>query len=102
MKQFRKDPQDILDYSCDWTAWLAAAADPPDTVTDSSWSVSPSPGLLIGDGTNGAPVDSFSDVSSTVWLKDGAVGEFYRVTNHITTAGDREADQTFVVQIQQR
>jgi hypothetical protein len=101
MRTFRKDPQDILDYSFDWTAWLAAAADIPDTISASSWSASPA-GLVIGSGINGAPVPSFSATSSTVWLKDGTVGEFYRVTNHITTGGGRQADSTFIVNIQQR
>jgi len=107
MKQYFKDPQDILDFSFDWTEWLREATAAtflggvPDEIVASSWSVSPA-GLVIGDGSNGAPVASFSDVSSTVWVKDGTLGEFYRLTNHITTQGGRQADSTLIVQIRQR
>ena len=88
MKTFQKDPDARLDYTGSWAKWLATAGG--DAITASSWTV---PDGIVEDGV------SFTDDTTTIWLKGGTVGEKYRITNHIETAGGREDDRTILVEI---
>ena len=85
---FTKDPNAVLDYSIDWTRWLAG-----DQIAASEWMV-PS-GL-----TNMA--DSKTATSATAWLSGGTVGQSYTVTNRITTAAGRTEDRSFTIRIEER
>ena len=78
-----KDPQAVLDYTINWTAWLDS-----DTISAVAWSAD-----------SGITVDSssFTDTSATVWLSEGVLGSEYVVTCHVTTAGGREDDRSFKV-----
>jgi len=87
MSDFIKDPDAVLDYSVDWTAWLDT-----DTISSSGWS-SPE-GLTVVDTT-------FVATSATVWLSGGTVGHRYRITNHIVTAAGRENDRTISIRVQE-
>lgn len=86
------DPQAVLDYSFDWSAWLAGQ----DTISASSWSVDGSDAALVIDSTD------FTVLSTTVWLSGGTVNRTYKVTNHITTVGGREDDRTLLIKVKQR
>lgn len=79
-----KDPDAILDYQIDWTAWLS-----DDTIESSEWLVPD--GLTLG---TGAQAPSNTTTTATCWLSGGTVGERYQVTNRITTAGGRTDDRT--------
>ncbi len=72
-----KDPGEKLDYSMDWTAWLAG-----DTIAASSWTV---PAGI----TQTTPDPSFTATTTTIWLAGGTVGKTYELTNTVTTAGGR-------------
>lgn len=89
MMTFTKDPDAVLDYSIEWSKWLAG-----DQIQTSAWSVS-DPGLE-------AAGDSNTPTRATVWLSGGVAGQSYSVTNRITTSGGRTDDRSFVIQVQAR
>lgn len=80
-----KDPDAVLDYSIDWTAWLNG-----DTISASSWDV---PEGIVKDS------DTNDTTSATVWLSGGTAGQSYVLTNHITTAAGRENDATLKIMV---
>ncbi len=87
---FTKDPDAVLDYSVDWSAWLAG-----DQIATSSW-------LL----EEGALLEVVSDAKTmtktTVWLRGGQKGTTYLVTNRIVTMGGRTDDRTITVKVEDR
>ena len=89
MMTFIKDPNAVLDYSIEWSKWLAG-----DQIQTSTWSVS-DPVIQVVDSSNTA-------TRTTVWLSGGAAGQSYTVTNRITTSGGRTDDRSFVLQVQDR
>jgi len=89
MMTFTKDPNAVLDYSVEWSKWLAG-----DQIATSEWSAS--------DSSLEAADDSITATRTTVWLSGGTVGQLYTVTNRITTAGGRTDERSFMVQVQDR
>ena len=89
MTTFIKDPDAVLDYSIEWSKWLAG-----DQIQTSAWSVS-DPAIEAADDSNTA-------TRTTVWLSGGVAGQSYTVTNRITTSGGRTDDRSFVVQVEDR
>jgi len=83
-----QDPSDNLDYTFDWTDWLAG-----DTIATSSWTAAA--GLTEG-------VNANTTTTATVWLSGGTAGVSYVVTNTVTTAGGRTASRSFYVDIVER
>ena len=77
-----RDPDSILDYSIDWTEWLATTTD---TISASTWII---PTALST--TN----NSFGTATTIVWISGGTAGEVYDVTNRIVTYGGRTEDRT--------
>lgn len=88
MSQFYKDPEAVLDYSHDWTDWLAG-----DSISTSEWEV-PSTLTKVTEQTSG-PV-------TTVWLASGARGSTAKVVNHVTTAGGRTDERTIYIKVKDR
>jgi hypothetical protein len=80
----QQDPQAVLDYVFDWTAWLNG-----DTIATSSWVA---PGLTVVS-------NSFTNTSTTAFLSGGMASVIYKVRNHITTAQGRTEEETFDLQI---
>ena len=87
-RSFVKDPDAILDYEWDWSAWLG-------TDTIASHTVTASAGLTV-DSTEA------TDTAVTVWLSGGTVGQTYSVTCHVVTAAGREDDRTVTVTVMER
>jgi hypothetical protein len=87
---FTKDPDAVLDYSVDWSAWLSG-----DQIAMSTW-------LL----EEGAVIEQVSDTKTatktTVWLRGGQNGTTYLVTNRIVTVGGRTDDRTISVKVEDR
>ncbi len=87
---FTKDPDAILDYSIDWSSWLAG-----DQISTSEW-------LL----EEGAAIEKVTDTKTatkaTVWLRGGNAGTTYLVTNRIVTVGGRTDDRTISVKVEDR
>lgn len=90
LARYVKDPDAILDYTIDWSSWLATG----DTISASVWTADE--GITVEDG------DTFDDDSTTVWLSGGTAGAVYRVVNHVTTTGGREDDRTLEIQVEER
>jgi hypothetical protein len=83
-----KDPDSVLDYQFDWSAWLGG-----DTIASVTFSVN-----------NGLTEDSSSndDTSATIWLSGGESGQTYKVVCSITTSGGRHCNRTMIVPVQER
>jgi hypothetical protein len=76
-----KDPDSVLDYTLDWSAWLD-----DDTIVTSTF--------LVDSGLT-KDSDSKTTTTTTVWLSGGTAGTNYGITNRITTTAGRTADRTF-------
>ena len=87
-----KDPNAVLDYTVDWTAWLAEIAD---TIATRTIIV---PSGIICDSS----VITGANLKVTAWLSGGTVGQTYQVTYRITTAGGRTEDRSFFVKIKEK
>jgi hypothetical protein len=87
---FTKDPDAVLDYSVDWSLWLAG-----DEIFTSEWLLEE--GALIEKAT-----DSNNTTKATVWLRGGQAGTTYLVTNRIVTVGGRTDDRTISVKVEDR
>lgn len=85
---FTKDPNAILDYSIDWTRWLAG-----DQIATSEW--------IVPSGLT-KMADSTTTTSATVWLSGGSAGQSHTVTNRITTAAGRTEDRSFTIRVEER
>lgn len=85
---FTKDPNAVLDYSIDWTRWLAG-----DQIAASEW--------IIPSGLT-KMADSKTTTSATVWLSGGIAGKSYTVTNRTTTAAGRTEDHSFTIRVEER
>lgn len=87
---FTKDPDAVLDYSVDWSAWLAG-----DEIASSEWLLEDGALIEIVTDTNTA-------TKATVWLRGGNAGTTYLVTNRIVTTGGRTDDRTISVKVEDR
>lgn len=85
---FSKDPDAVVDFAVDWTAWLAG-----DTISSSTWTV---PNGITQASASNTPT------KATIWLSGGAAQASYAVTNRIVTAGGRTQDQTILVAVSPR
>lgn len=88
---FVKDPGDKLDYQVDYTDWLAS-----DTISASSWSVTPSGPTLSGQSVNA------EDTVATCWVEGGTHGREYRLTNAIETAGGRKKQKSITIVVREQ
>jgi hypothetical protein len=82
-----KDPNAVLDYQWDWSAWL------PDDDTIASATVTAESGLTVDSSSN-------ADATVTAWLSGGTVGSDYNVTCRIVTADGRTDDRTIRIIVQ--
>lgn len=88
-KGWLKDPDAILDFSIDWSNWLATG----ETISTSTWNVPT--GITKDSDTNTSTV-------TTIWLSGGTVGTTYEIVNHIATDAGREDDRTIKISVAQR
>jgi hypothetical protein len=84
-----KDPDAILDYTVDWSAWLTDSG--ADTIQTSTW--------VVAAGITQASVSN-TTTAATIWLSGGTASTTYRITNRIATVGGRTADRSFDVVVQ--
>lgn len=85
-----KDPEEILDYTVDWTLRLEGG----EIIVSSVWTVA-SGTVVIGDGS-GSPAPSV-DVAGLIakfWAEGGTLDETNLITNHIVTSAGREREFT--------
>ena len=92
-----KDPNAVLDYTFDWTAWLAAASTPADKILTATCTVT---------GSVTAAVDSiaFDDQKVTAWISGGAVGDAILLRCRITTENSpaRIEDRSVTLKVKER
>lgn len=90
---YLKDPDAVLDYTWDWSEWLA----PGETIVTSVFTVSA--GLVLDS-------DSFNSNSATVWLSGGSpggtTGTPYSVANRITSSDDRTDERSITIRVKNR
>lgn len=84
-----KDPDAVLEYTLDWTDWLADVSD-----TISTHAVTES-GITKASSSN-------TTTAVTAWLSGGAVGQVPSATYRIVTAGGRTDERTIYFNIRQR
>lgn len=85
-----KDPDAILDYAFDWTAWLAEG----EAITDQVVTVPA--GLTIAQAAT-------ADAGVvTVWLSGGSAGEVYAVACRVTTDAGRVDERTYYLEVRDR
>ncbi|RVO10975.1 hypothetical protein CN102_04835 [Sinorhizobium meliloti] len=82
-----KDPDEVKDYSLDWSALLV-----DDMISTSTWTLASGEGLTIGANSN-------TDTLSTVWLSAGTAGVNYELLNRVVTTGGRTYDQTVKLKV---
>lgn len=90
VRNYRKDPDAVLDYGLDWTDWLASG----EAITASAWEAVP--------GTISLANPTFSDEATKVWVSGGTDGEAYFLTNRITTSDNRTDDRTIGIVVAER
>lgn len=88
-RNFRKDPQALLDYAWDWSEWLTGG----DTIASAT--VTLPAGLVLEDTVVAAQV-------VTTWVSGGAAGVGYPATCHIVTAQGREDERTITFTVGER
>jgi hypothetical protein len=85
-----KDPNALLPFAVDWSAWLTAENDTADSFT---W--------IVPDGL--VKEDEQADGGkATVWLSGGVDGKNYAVVCRLTTTGGRVDDRTMQINVRQR
>lgn len=96
---FIKDPDALVDYGCDWTAWLES-----DAIMTSSWSVIVPAGAPAGSHLIilGSPPAEINGKVTRVWVSDGVAGVIYELRNRITTVAGRRNDQTLKIACRQK
>lgn len=86
--RFKKDPDAVLDYSIDWSRWLAG-----DSIISSTW--------VVPHGLTQV-TNLFSPITITVWISGGTVGQSYLVVGQVTTAGGRTDERTIQIDVEER
>lgn len=89
-----KDPDEVLDYSVDWSRWLSTA-----TITSVSWFVDDSTGTKTAIG-NGQTVNGIQRISATtsggvatIYLGLGTANQEYKFYCQITDSSGSTAER---------
>ena len=88
MTTYMHDPDAVLDYQIDWSAWLAES----ETITSYT---------ITATGTVTIDSDSDDGTSVTVWLSGAAAGRL-KVACRITTNQGRTDERTFDLSVRDR
>jgi hypothetical protein len=86
---FTKDPEAVLDYTFDWSDWLATGE------TISSYTVTVPAGITKDS-------DSQADGVVTYWLSGGTAGTAYRVECKIVTSAGRTDELSIWIKVVER
>ncbi len=93
------DPNEILDYTCDWSPWLDDGGSPSDTIDTSTWSIAPTDGSPAGPSLSS---ETNTTNTATVFITGAEFGSIYRLQNKIVTASGRTAERTITLQCEHR
>lgn len=86
-----KDPGAALDYSINWGGGYLQAGE---TLSSSSWLVSPNELTLSGAGILAG--------LATVTVSGGVVGRIYQLSNRVTTSQGRTDERSITIRVEQR
>ena len=89
LRRFVKDPQEVLDYTIDWSEWLVAG----DTIT--AVTVTPPDGIV----TTVPSAPSFTTTTTKIWVSGGTAGASYNIACRVTTAGTRQGERSITIQV---
>ena len=87
-----KDPDADLDWTIDWSGWLATG----ETIEESVWSAPDDSGIEVHDS-----VLDEAKTKATAWLNGGAEGR-HLVTNSIVTSAGRKDNRSLLVTVRER
>ena len=90
MAVYKKDPNAILDYTFDWTAYLTPIAD---TIASATF---------VFDTGLTKVCQSNTTLTATAYMSGGTVGEKLNLTCRIVTAGGRTDDRSVTLLIVER
>ncbi len=94
------DPQEKLDYTCDWSTFLDDGGSPSDTISASSWEIAP---LNAGSPTEPVLSGEISTTNSTtVFVANCRAGEIYHLSNRVETAAGRIAERSVILRCDHR
>jgi len=85
-----KDPNAVLDFQFDWSAWLSSG----ETITASIY--------LFESATLELFDESIDGGFTTFWARGGAAGEVVQITNRITSSEGRIDDWTRPLRLKER
>ncbi len=94
------DPQEILDYTFDWSNFLDGEGSPSDAISSSTWAISP-----MEAGSPSEPVlasESNTATTATVYVSNCAAAGVYQLTNAVVTAQGRTAERSITLRCEQR
>jgi len=95
LKRFVKDPQEVLDYTIDWSEWLVAG----DTIN----AVTVTTPAGISTTTGGTPATpaapSFTTTTTKIWVAGGTAGASYDIACRVTTVGTRQGERSITIQV---
>ena len=81
------DPDSMLNFSHDWSDWLAVG----DTISSRQWAIEP-----LNDGTPATPVLA-GDTTDIVFVSGLQSGKIYKLTEEVTTAAGVTDQRTIVI-----
>lgn len=94
-----QDPSDVLDWTFDHATFLDDGGSPSDTISTSSWSVSPSSG---SPATPTVASASNTATTATVFVSGLERGGIYQVANTIVTLGGRTLQRSITVRCEDK
>ena len=95
----KKDPDEIEDFICDWTARLGDS----DAISTSLWIVPTGINDIAESFDNNVTIGDLPNRSgTTIWLSGGTEGSTYTFVNRIETTGGRTYDQSIKLKIKTR
>lgn len=87
------DPQELLDWDCDWENDLGV-----DTILSSTWRFD----SQNADGALSKSSPSATNTVAKIWLTGGTPGVTYRLINTIVTTASRTFERTVQIRVIQR
>jgi hypothetical protein len=99
LKWVVKDPDEIEDFICDWTARLTGG----DAIATSTWIAPAGINVLSDSFANNTTIGGLPNRSgTTIWLSGGTLGQTYEFVNRVQTSGGRTYDQSIKLPVRKR
>ena len=94
------DPDEKLDYPFDWGAFVDDGGSPSDTITTSTWTITPQTGSPQAPELSGADIPTVD--TTVIFVREAIYGQVYQLTNRIVTAQGRTAERSITLQCEHR